>query len=183
VTEADLLDALRRRYTYTGNGGSGRYAFLTHVRTGAAWDQQEIDALVVALWPSERHDLHAFEVKCSRTDWLREIRPDTSKSERTRLLCDTFTVVAPVGVVRPGELPAGWGHVEAEQKDDSVRLWTRVKARSAEWEPVDQRQMPRGFVAALLRAAGVVPGMRTGLRRRAVARNTGDAPEAVANGK
>ncbi len=176
-TEARLLAALRDRYTVPGNGGSGRYAFLTHVRTGAAWDQREIDAVVVCLWPSEHFDLHAFETKVSRGDWLREIQdrrgPDgvvasTDKSERTRSLADTFTIVAPRGVVRDGELPAGWGLIEADTLDgETVRLTSVVRAkplRPREHELA--RVFPRGLVVAMLRAAGAVPGMRTGRKRK-----------------
>jgi len=183
-TEAELLEALRDRYTVPGNGGAGRYAFLTHVRTGAAFDQQEIDAVVFCLWPSDGHDLHAFEVKCSRSDWLREIqyrgalgevRPSTSKSRRTREIADTFTVVAPAGVVRawehtaegrtgkpPTELPEGWGLIEARRSDAGVaRLRQVVKpARLQLPRAAHEKTIDRGFVVAMLRRAGAVPGRR-----------------------
>ena len=169
-TEGSLLAALRQRHAFSANGGSGRYAFLTHVRTGAAFDQQEMDALAVALWPSEHHDLHAFEVKCSRTDWLREIKPDTYKSERTRKLCDTFTIVAPKGTVRDGELPEGWGLIEATCVDGEVRL--RSTKAPTRREPVTthrgyDRLLSRGLMVAMLRAAGAVPGMTSGRKRLA----------------
>ena len=166
-TEGELLVALRQRHTYSGNGGSGRWAFLTHVRTGAAWDQQEMDALAIDLWPSGRHDLHAFEVKCSRSDWLREIRPDTSKSDAARAICDTFTIVALSGLVRTGELPVGWGLIEATRTDAGIPLRRVVKpARLQPLSRPHERTISRGFLAAILRAAGVVPGMTTGLKRR-----------------
>jgi hypothetical protein len=161
-TERSLLTALAKRHEYAANGGSGRYAFLTHVRTGAAFDQQEIDAVVVALWPSEHHDIHAFEVKCSHSDWVREIRPDTYKSERTREIADTFTVVAPKGVVRDGELPEGWGLLEATLEDDVVKLRQAVKAKRLRGIGTPrERAIPRGLLVAMLRAAGAVPGMTT----------------------
>lgn len=162
-TERALLDALRQRHTHEGNGGAGKYAFMTHVRTGAGHYVQEIDAVVLSLWESEQHDVHAFEVKCSRSDWLREIKPDTSKSARTRKLCDTFTVVAPRGVVRRDELPDGWGLLEATEVDAGITLRSSVKARRLELltTPLHRRTLPRGFVVAMLRAAGAVPGMTT----------------------
>lgn len=162
MTEAELLAALRRRFTYSGNGGAGRYALLTHVRTGAGFDQQELDAVALAMWPSEMHAMTGFEVKCSRTDWLREIRPDTRKSERARALCDMFTVVAPLGIVRPGELPEGWGLIVAARDDDGVIL--RQHPAPALLRPLGA-PVSRTFLAALLRAAGAVPGMTTGLKR------------------
>ena len=62
-TEAEVLEALRARYTVPGNGGAGRHAFLTHVRVGASFEQQEIDAVVFDLWPSDGFLIHAFEVE------------------------------------------------------------------------------------------------------------------------
>jgi len=162
-TEAELLAALRLRFTFSGNGGSGRYAFLTHVRTGAAWDQQEIDAVVVCLWPSDDHELLAFEVKCSRTDWLREIRPDISKSERTRSLCDSFTIVAPANVVSLGELPQGWGLIHAWRDSESGAV--RLKQHTAPTPRSGNDTIARSFLVAMLRAADAVPGMTSGRRR------------------
>lgn len=177
-TEAELLSALKARHAVSGNGGAGRYAFLTHVRTGAAWDQQEIDAIAVCLWPSDKHSILGFEVKCSRTDWLREIRPDTSKSDRARALCDSFTVVAPANVVSIGELPDGWGLVLATRDaDGAVRLRQQTTPK-----PRDERAdtVTRSFLVAMLRAAGVVPGMTSGLRRGYVARlDTPPIPDSV----
>lgn len=168
MTEAELLSALRRRFTFSGNGGSGRYAFLTHVRTGAAWDQQEIDALVICLWPSDGLALLGFEVKCSRTDWLREIKPDTSKSERTRRLCDSFTVVAPASVVKVGELPEGWGLLLASRTDAGLRLYQQTKPMVRQVVPGEPDTVSRSFLVAMLRAAGAVPGMTSGLKRARV---------------
>lgn len=172
-TEAELLVALCDRFAFRGNGGAGRYAFLTHVRTGAAWDQQEMDALVVCLWPSDAHALLAFEVKCSRADWLREIRPDTGKSERARRLCDAFTVIAPANVVGTGELPEGWGLLLASRDADGVvrlRQQTAPKLRQVvTGTSSGDETITRSFLVAILRAAGAVPGMTTGSKRLAAA--------------
>ena len=166
-TEADLLAALRYRFSYSGNGGSGRYAFLTHVRTGAAFEAQEIDAVMLCLWPSDQHSLMAFEVKVSRSDWLHEIKPDLSKSDRARRLCDSFTVVAPKGVVRREELPEGWGLYEAYR--DSAGA-VRVRTVVAPKPRPEKGDISRSFLTAILRAAGAVPGMTTGLKREPVGR-------------
>lgn len=178
ITEAALLAALRLRFTYSGNGGAGRYALLTHVRTGAAWNQQEIDAVAFCLWPSDHHALLGFEIKCTRTDWLREIKPDTSKSTRPRELCDSFTIVAPAGVVADGELPEGWGLIVATLHDGrTIHLRQQVTPVPKNAHPLDNGAIPRSFLAALLRAAGVVPGMTTGLKRAAVDRAQLEAAE------
>lgn len=171
-TESEILAALRRRFTESGNGGSGRYAVLTHVRTGAAFEAQEIDAVAFCLWPSDQHALMAFEVKVSRSDWLHEIKPDMSKSARARSICDSFTVVCPEGVIREGELPDGWGHLVAYRGvDDGVRLRHKHSPRPqrAACDPIPDH-ITRSFLSALLRAANTVPGMTTGRKRDAVAR-------------
>lgn len=178
-TEADLLAALRRRYTFRGNGGAGRYAFLTHVRTGAAFDQQELDAIVVCLWPSDQHAIIGFEVKCSRTDWLREIRPDTSKSERARRLVDLWTIVAPSRVVADGELPPGWGLLVASWRDAGyVDLQQKVAPvpRYRYGDPWKD-EITRSFLVAMLRAAGAVPGMTSGRKRLMAAAVASDDPD------
>lgn len=167
-TEAELLAALRLRFTFTGNGGAGRYAFLTHVRTGAAWDQQEIDAVAVCLWPSDHHALLGFEVKCSRADWLREIKPDITKSERTRALCDSFTVVAPANVVAFGELPQGWGLIHASRTESGgVYLKQHTTPTPREVGGSQDQPITRSFLVAMLRATGAVPGMTSGRKRAA----------------
>lgn len=168
-TEAELLAALRLKYTFSGNGGAGRYAFMTHVRTGAAWDQQEIDAIVMCLWPSDSHSILGFEVKCSRTDWLREIRPDTSKSEKTRSLCDSFTIVAPANAVTIGELPTGWGLVVAGRDErGNVRLRQQVTPVPRQFVSEERDRISRSFLVALLRSTGAVPGMTSGRKRARV---------------
>lgn len=180
-TEADLLAALRIRFTFRGNGGAGRYAFLTHVRTGAAWNQQEMDAVVVCLWPSDQHHIYGFEVKCSRTDWLREIKPDTSKSERARALCDSWTVVAPANIVSVGELPDGWGLLVASRSDLGgvvLRQHTTPRPRLAAIDEGDRR-ISRSFLVAMLRAANCVPGMTSGLKRIAALRDSGEQGQAI----
>ncbi len=165
-TEAEILGALRRRYSEPGNGGSGRYAFLTHVRTGAAFDQQEMDAVVVCLWPSDNHAVLGFEVKVSRSDWRREILPDTSKSDRARRLCDLWWIVAPAGVVGAAELPVGWGLLLASRcEDGAARLRIHTYPTPRERDAAGPEPISRSFLVALLRAAGAVPGMRSGLRR------------------
>ncbi|HEY8861019.1 MAG TPA: hypothetical protein VIN37_02850 [Candidatus Limnocylindria bacterium] len=170
MIEGEVLAALRDRFTVSGNGGAGRYAFLTHVRTGAAFDQQEIDAVVVCLWPSDSHALLGFEVKCSRSDWLREIRPNTSKSERARRLCDSWTVVAPANAVKIGELPAGWGLLLASSDEGgAVKLRQQVAPAFVYAGAVgEEKKITRSFLVAMLRAAGAVPGMRSGLKRARV---------------
>lgn len=54
--------------------------------------------------------VHGFEVKVTRSDWLRELADPTKADEWARY-CHHWWLVAPREVVKPGELPGGWGHL------------------------------------------------------------------------
>lgn len=96
--------------------------------------------------------LHAYEVKCSRSDWLRELK-EPEKAEAAALLCDKFSVVAADNkIVAEGELPHTWGLLV-------VRSGKLVCVKDAPLLPDAKPKAPvaRSFVVALLRAGGAVP--------------------------
>lgn len=162
-TERSLLGLLSKRYNIT-EGNGVRFAFATHVRTAAGFDANNtIDAVAMDLWPSKGFTLHAFEVKCSRGDWLNEIRDRVvkkgytvpeyrsgdyvraertyppiirkafTKSEEARKLCDSFTIVAAPDIVKLEDLPDGWGLLEAHDCKDGVTLRSRRTAQVKSW--------------------------------------------------
>lgn len=144
-TEASLLDLLCARYATVGGNGP-RYVFMPHVRSAPGFDaRRTLDAVVMDLWRSAGNALHGFEVKVSRSDWLRELA-DPSKAGQFLPLLDRFWIVAPRGVVLLEELPVGWGLL--------VPVGDQLRAVRS---PVDlvsgNRLLPVGFVACLLRAA------------------------------
>lgn len=78
VTTAEVLDALARRHASGDWGGMpGRWAFLREViaETGQWGSQQRFDAVAVGLVPRVEFAWVVYEVKVSRGDWLRELRP------------------------------------------------------------------------------------------------------------
>jgi hypothetical protein len=177
LTEADVLALLRRKHTKDGNGGSGEYAFLTHVRNAAGFDaNRTIDAIAVSLWPSRGLVIDAFEVKVSRADWQRELA-DPKKAGDICQIVDRFWIVAPAGVVRAGELPPTWGLIEvtggkpipaaqpaldgAEEVPIAVtgrRLRTVKAAPLLHGEQTRQRTISRDLLVGMLRAAeGAIP--------------------------
>jgi hypothetical protein len=151
-TEAHLLRLLRARYERDGGNGS-RYVFATHVRNRASFDaSRTFDAVAVDLWRSSGLLVHVFEVKVSRGDWLRELS-DLDKSAAAIDRGDTFTVVAPAGIVRMDELPDGWGLFESPRPGLlTTRRAPRVH-RTREHSRAIYPDMPRDFVVPLLRAA------------------------------
>lgn len=70
--------------------------------------------LVVACWGSLKWARRGFEVKVSRSDWLKELRRPEKALDALAWL-DYWSVAAPPGIVREGELPAGWGLVEVRE--------------------------------------------------------------------
>ncbi len=153
MTEKEVLDLLRARHVRPGNGGAGEYAFMTHVRNSAGFNStRTFDAVVMSLWPSRGLMLHAFEVKCSRGDWLRELK-EPAKAEAAAKLVDRFSVVAANDkIVAEGELPPTWGLLV-------VKGSKLVCVKDAPLLPTadPSRPVSRAFLVAMLRASGAVP--------------------------
>ncbi len=139
VTAADVRALLRVRYA------APEWALLFEVSdtTGAA-KSRSADAVAMSLWPSRGLELHGFEIKVTRGDWLRE-KKAPEKAEAIARFCDRWWVVAPAEVVLDGELPVGWGLLVAQ----GSKLVRRHEAPLLdEVQPVS-----RAFLAALMRRA------------------------------
>lgn len=152
-TEKEMLDLLRLRHVREGNGGGGEFAFLSHVRNGAGFNaDRTFDAIVMNLWPSRGLELLGFEVKCSRSDWLRELK-EPAKAEACARVVDRFSVVAADSqIVALGELPSTWGLLVA--RGDKLEC---VKEAPLLPGADPKRPISRGQLVAFLRAAGAVP--------------------------
>src|SRR5690606_13620651 len=100
---AQLEALLRERHS------GGHWAFVLQVPDGTGSNKgRTADALAMGLWPSKGLDLHGFEIKATRADWLREI-DDPTKAEAFAKYCDYFWLVCAPGVADLPELPASWG--------------------------------------------------------------------------
>lgn len=138
VREEDVLAALAKRY------GASEWTLLTQVgnATGGRANRWA-DALAMNLWPSRGLHLYGFEIKVSRSDWLRELkRPD--KAETIASYCHAWWIVAgEPGIVRLDEVPGSWGLME-------LRGRGLVAVRPAPM--LDHpKEMDRAFVASILR--------------------------------
>lgn len=180
VTTAQMLDALATRHPMTGwNAMPGRWVFVREVlaTTGAWGEQQRFDALAVGLVPSVRYARVVYEVKVSRADWLRELRPrvdrhvagrweddgsqfgtwrtEVTRTERPGRKWDAalavsteFWVAAPPHCVLLSELPPEAGLVEVRPWGPSRELRPKVIRQA----PIRDTPMPdAGFWAAVLR--------------------------------
>ncbi len=139
VTEDVIAHQLRKRY------GTGEWAFMCQVRnaTGIAGQARYADALAFGLWPSRGQEILGFEIKVSRQDWQKE-RETPAKAEAIARFCDRWWIVAPVGIVRKDELPAGWGLMELEGETQ-----LKVAKDAPKLEPQEPK---RGFWCSVMRA-------------------------------
>lgn len=156
LSEAELTHRLAAKYAEKAGNGNA-YAFVPQVRNAAGFDaSRTIDAYVMALWPSRGLTLTAFEIKSSRSDWVRELhKPE--KAETFCQLADFFyLVVGDKSIVHPGELPETWGLMVPNGKG----LRAEIEAPALRDLSGKPRPLPpafgRSFLAALLRAATYV---------------------------
>lgn len=111
ATERDILDLLLARYNTERPGTiADRWVRAEHVRSTQSYYQflSIADFIAIDKYQSKQA-IHGHEVKVSRSDWLTELR-DPTKSERIKRFCDFWWLVVPdASIVKPGELPEGWG--------------------------------------------------------------------------
>ncbi|WP_026912310.1 hypothetical protein [Patulibacter minatonensis] len=165
-TEGEMIAMLRRRHEQTSGNGDA-YAFIPHVRDAAGFDaRRTIDGYAMHLWKSRGLTIDAFEIKCSRSDWLRELK-DPQKADGFCERADRFwLVVGDAAIVKDGELPPTWGLLVAQGGGDTARLVQKVEApRLRPWVGTKGEVQPlppgldRSFLAALLRAATKTSGV------------------------
>lgn len=139
LTEAQLYALVEKRCA------APRWATFPAVRnaTGFARRARTADAIAMALWPSMGLELHGFEIKSARHDWLRELK-SPEKADEIAKHCDRWWIVANEGAVHASELPPTWGLLEPS----SGKLKVVVAAEKRE-----TKDLPRAFFASLMRSA------------------------------
>ncbi len=151
MTERRMLDLLHRRYgqqSYNGAIEADRYVRAEHVRASAGFDRRTADFIVFDTWASSRFAIHGVEVKVSRSDWLRELK-DPTKAEPFMAWCTHWWLAVPDrSMVKPDELPSGWGLLAGQRYMGDMRLVAAIPAPRRNVPPI-----PPDSVAALLRAA------------------------------
>jgi hypothetical protein len=140
MSEAEAIELLSRKVADEG--------FLTvpQVSNGTgAIARRTADAILVQTWPSRGLSLTGVEYKRTRYDWRRELR-EGSKAEPVAAYCHFWLVLAPKGVVPVGEIPAGWGLWEFDERERLLR----TKA-----PPIQNtvKDLDLGFLSAILRSS------------------------------
>ena len=121
------------------------YAFFENVADEASVGATRwADAVAMGLWYSRGLHLHGFEIKASRSDWLRELKkPD--KAEPIFRSCDRWWLVAADDtIVKGDELPEQWGLLIPQGKVLKVAKMAPL---------LEPHHMTRPFLAAVLRRA------------------------------
>jgi hypothetical protein len=103
-----LLDALTAHYRKPGTDQDGEVLLPEVSPPGSS---RRCDLLRIGLWPSRGYGIDVHELKVSRSDWLREL-DDPAKADAWWPYSSRFWVVAPPKMIRPEEMPPGWGLME-----------------------------------------------------------------------
>ncbi|HHT0956258.1 TPA: hypothetical protein ACTYAS_003707 [Enterobacter kobei] len=123
------------------------WAIFFEVGDGTGAGQRRwADAVAMNMYPSRGLEVHGFEVKVSREDWLRELK-NPEKSALVQQYCDRWWIVCPKALIKPGELPPTWGHY------DVTPTGLRQVVAAPKLNPQD---VSKSFVAALLRRSSGV---------------------------
>lgn len=133
-----ILKALRRRHP------EKEWAFFEELRAGTGWGtvrwgrddkgnhnpEQRFDAWAINLYPSKNFLRIVYEIKVSRSDFLREIKHPEKRSQALAM-SNQFYFVAPVGLIKPDELPPEAGLIEVKDEWES-RMKVKAPVREAE---------------------------------------------------
>lgn len=142
-----MLDALWARCAAgTIDGMPRRHVLAEQVRYDPTYGHSIADAVSIDTWGSGAYGLNGYEVKVSRSDYLREVRAPEKHRTWARH-CERWWIVAPdVSVVGPGDLPHGWGLLLLDRAG-------RLHQQRAATRYRDPEPLPIRAVAGLMRAA------------------------------
>lgn len=136
LTAEDLFHLLEERYPIPS------WALLPQVANMTGGGSRYADGIAMSCWPSMGMEVHGFEIKCYRGDWLHEIR-NGQKSQPIFKFCDRWWIVVPnKAMVEEGELPPTWGLMDVQ----GGKLKVVVNAPKLKPEPLN-----RMFIASVLR--------------------------------
>ena len=105
ISANDILELLRNKFT------APEWIFLPEFRMNTGYGhhtEQRIDAWALNAYPSKNYLKLGFEIKVSRSDFLREIN-QPSKMETYKKICNEQYFVCPKDILKIDEIPNGYG--------------------------------------------------------------------------
>lgn len=114
VPERVVLNTAHARQMLHKRYPAPEWALMQEVAPATGGGTRYADAVAINLWNSRGHSIHGFEIKVSRSDWLRELK-QPEKAEDVFRFCDFWWILAPKGIVKDGELPPAWGLLELRE--------------------------------------------------------------------
>lgn len=134
------------------------WTFLPQVRSATGWHRQRTaDAIAMSVWPSRGLHLYGFEVKVSRSDWLKELRTP-EKADEICAFCDFwYVVIGDPWIVQQGELPPTWGLIVPASKE---KLCIKKEAPKLESKPIDKfllASILRNVAASTVHRSNILP--------------------------
>ena len=147
VTTQQIVELLYKRHS------GDDWLCFDEVRIGTGYGkdaEQRLDFWAIEAIPSKRFRRAAYEIKISRSDFLKEIR-NPYKRRRGLLLSNEFYFVAPVGMIKPDELPIEAGLIEVRTHQGWGGGFYLDTTHAAPWR--DTPAPPWSFVCALIRRA------------------------------
>jgi hypothetical protein len=159
-TERRMLDLLHLRYSQTNPGNGPRYACAEHVKNAAGFYARRCaDFIAVDCWRTGGIELHGHEVKVSRSDWLHELKDPTKADAFKQYMHRWWLVVPDAKIVKPGELPEGWGLLVVGKRT-TQGAWPNYHERRTEFRlkaatqapKLDPEPVPVELLATLMRS-------------------------------
>ena len=123
LSVSEIHEALRLRHPSNG----GQWIYLPELRTGTGFgrsNEQSIDAYAICCWGSDVTRV-AYEIKTSRSDFLREIKSPRKRAQALRFATEFYFAV-PKGLVKVEEVPPDCGLIEV-WRDQFDKLQQRAK--------------------------------------------------------
>ncbi len=142
MRSSEIKALMRKRYC----APEWALAFEVSDATGGGLERRHADAVAMNLWPSRGLGVHGFEIKISKSDWLRELQ-NPRKAEAVSKYCDFWWIVAPEGVVNETAIPDTWGLIVVKKG----KLFTAKQAPQRTPEPIT-----KDFMASLFRRTSAV---------------------------
>ena len=113
-------------------------------QVGTRGIDRRADAVAFNCWPSKGWQRLAFEIKRTRADFMREVDTPAKRAWLEGLFHQCYFVVAP-GIVKPDEVPEGWGLLVATKKGDGLR-----RTKAAQHREIDP--LPEHLALSAIRA-------------------------------